>query len=99
MSGEAVTVAVRILDLEYQVSCTKEQVDELLESARDVSTRMEEIRASGRVFGLDRIAVMAALNLAHDNLRQRRRLSNADREVGRLTTRIGRIVDEHKPGT
>jgi len=77
LSTAAVTVGVRILDLDYQVSCTEEQVDELRESARVVSRSMEEIRASGRVFGLDRIAVMAALNLAHDNLLQRRRLADA----------------------
>jgi cell division protein ZapA len=58
------TVSIRILDKEYQVQCPPDQQDALLAAARDLDQRMREIRRSGNVIGLERIAVMAALNLA-----------------------------------
>lgn len=61
-------VTVRLLDKEYQIACPEDGRDELLRSADFLNQRMKEIRDSGRVVGLDRIAVMAALNLAHDFL-------------------------------
>lgn len=59
-------VNVNILGKEYQISCPEEEKDSLIASARMLHSNMEEIRSSGKVVGLDRIAVMAALNLAHD---------------------------------
>lgn len=60
------TVNIRILDKEYQVSCPAEERDALLRSARVLDERMRSIRNSGSVIGLERIAVMAALNLTYD---------------------------------
>ncbi|MDP1520639.1 cell division protein ZapA [Porticoccus litoralis] len=60
------TVNIRILDKEYQVSCPPEERDALLYSARALDERMRTIRNSGSVIGLERIAVMAALNLTYD---------------------------------
>ncbi len=88
-----VTVGVRVLDIEYQVSCAEDEVDELIESARDLDDQMQQIRKSGKVFGLNRIAIMAALNIAHGNLRLRRRMAGADRDLGKLAERIGRVVE------
>lgn len=59
-------VTVNIMGREYQVACPEDEKQALLASARMVDENMEQIRASGKIVGLDRIAVMAALNLAHD---------------------------------
>jgi cell division protein ZapA len=59
-------VTVRILEKEYQVACPAEERADLLASAELLNRRMREIRDSGKVVGLDRVAVMAALNLAND---------------------------------
>lgn len=59
-------VLVRILGKEYMVACTPQQTEELLESARLLDRKMREIRDSGKVIGTERIAVMAALNMAHE---------------------------------
>ncbi|CAN0600182.1 MULTISPECIES: cell division protein ZapA [Marinobacter] len=64
------TVEVKILDKEYLVACPDEARDALLQSARHLDSKMREIRASGKVFGTERIAVMAALNITHDLLEQ-----------------------------
>ena len=60
------TVNIRILDKEYQVSCPPEERSALLQSARDLDEQMRTIRNSGSVIGLERIAVMAALNLTYE---------------------------------
>ena len=69
--GKADAVAVSILGKEYQVACPAEQHAELLLSARYLDEQMRAIRATGKVIGLERIAVMAALNIAHELLRTR----------------------------
>lgn len=66
-------VSVRILDKEYQVACPASERTDLLDSAEILNAKMREIRDSGRVVGLDRIAVMAALNMAHDLLHAKAR--------------------------
>ena len=59
-------VTVRILEKEYHVACPAEEKTDLLASAEMLNRKMREIRDSGKVVGLDRVAVMAALNLAND---------------------------------
>jgi cell division protein ZapA len=61
-------VPIRILDKEYRVACSPEEQPALDASARLVDQKMREIRATGKVIGSDRIAVMAALNIAHELL-------------------------------
>ena len=62
------TVTVNILDKEYQVACPEEQQAELIVSASYLDKQMRSIRETGKVIGLERIAVMAALNISHELL-------------------------------
>ena len=64
-------VNIKILEKEYQISCPASERAALLNSAELLNSRMREIRDSGKVIGLDRIAVMAALNMANELLRSR----------------------------
>lgn len=66
MSNE--TVFVKILDKEYQVACPREERQALQQSAQLLDERMKAIKGTGAVIGLERIAVMAALNLSHELL-------------------------------
>jgi len=59
-------VSVKILGKEYQVACPEEEKTALIASAQLLHDNMEKIRSTGKIVGLDRIAVMAALNLAHE---------------------------------
>ncbi len=68
MNDPHAQVSVRILDKEYQVACPAGERTDLLDSAEALNAKMLEIRDGGRVVGLDRIAVMAALNMANDLL-------------------------------
>ncbi|MFZ8985220.1 MAG: cell division protein ZapA [Steroidobacteraceae bacterium] len=68
MSNDSNRVSVKILEKEYHVACPPEQQAALVDSASLLNKRMKEIRDSGKVVGLDRIAVMAALNIANELL-------------------------------
>jgi cell division protein ZapA len=68
---DSARVSVRILEKEYFVACPHEERSALLDAAEYLNARMREIRDSGKVVGLDRIAVMVALNLASEYLKQK----------------------------
>jgi cell division protein ZapA len=70
------------MEREYVVACPYDERSALLDAAEFLNARMREIRDSGKVVGLDRIAVMAALNLAHEFLRIKDRESRVDSGVG-----------------
>lgn len=90
MNDSYAQVSVRILDKEYQVACPTNERTELLDSAEELNSRMRDIQDTGRVVGLDRIAVMAALNMANELLRARAR----DRELdGDLSNRLKNITN------
>ncbi len=74
-------LSVRILEKEYFVACPNEERTELLDSAELLNVRMKEIRDSGKIVGLDRIAVMAALNLAHEVIKLRARDQGSEQET------------------
>ncbi len=60
------TVSVNILSKDYQVSCPPEEKQALLQSAAYLDKKMREIRDGGKVIGLERIAVMTALNMSYE---------------------------------
>ena len=62
-------VTVRILEKEYHVACPASEKADLMASAELLNGKMREIRDGGKVVGLDRVAVMAALNLANELLK------------------------------
>ena len=66
-----VTLDVTLLGRDYKVACKERERPELVEAVALLDRRMREIRASSKTGGTERIAVMAALNLAHELLRER----------------------------
>jgi cell division protein ZapA len=82
MSQEPARVSVRIMEKEFVVACPYEERAALLDAAEFLNGRMREIKESGKVVGLDRIAVMAALNLAHEFLKTRDSESKLDSGAG-----------------
>ena len=82
MSDHQARVSVRILEKEYHISCPMEERSDLLDSAEFLNNKMREIRDSGKVVGLDRIAVIAALNMANELLRVRNRDNSLETDMG-----------------
>jgi len=94
MNSELHTVRVHILDKDYQVSCPAEQRDALVESARYLDQQMRAIRQSGKVIGIERIAVMAALNITHELIQQNQQSDKGTQDLhDRLRRLTGRIDD------
>ena len=100
MSDTPQTVTVKILEREYQVACPADEVDSLTQAARFLDQRMLHIKSSGKVVGLDRIAVMAALNITHDLLSGKAQHDETTDAVARrleqLNKRVGAALAEHK---
>ena len=69
MSEEMIPVDVHILDKEYRIACPEGEESGLIEAAQLLTTRMREIRNEGKIIGLERVAIMAGLNIAHELLK------------------------------
>lgn len=100
MSADIHTVRVHILDKDYQVACPPDQREALVESARYLDQQMRTIRQSGKVIGLERIAVMAALNITHELIRQGQLSDRGSQDLGdrlrRLTARIDDTLGNYR---
>tara|TARA_X000000368_G_C22979766_1_gene689376 strand:+ start:344 stop:658 length:315 start_codon:yes stop_codon:yes gene_type:complete len=99
MSNEYETITVSLLGKKYQVSCEEDEVATLEQSAKYLNKKMLEIRDSGRVVGLDRIAVMAALNIVGESLTSSEKLSlldeNLDKRIDALNESLEAALIKH----
>jgi len=68
MSKPESTVSVELLGKEYLVACPAENRQDLERAAQLLDVRMKEIKGQGKLYGSERVAIMAALNLAYDYL-------------------------------
>jgi cell division protein ZapA len=86
-------VSVRILDREYTVGVTADERESLTAAARLLDLRMREIRGSNRMAAVDRVAVLAALNLAHELQQLRDQQALYDRELANTLDSLNRRLD------
>lgn len=82
------TLTVSILDKDYQISCPEDEESLLLSSARFLDEKMREAKESGATIGLERIAVMAALNITHELLQEGSEKGADGEQLQRLTDKI-----------
>ncbi|MGZ4970008.1 MAG: cell division protein ZapA [Methylobacter sp.] len=66
MNNKPQPVSLTIMGKEYKIACAPDEQSDLIKSAHQLDVQMRQMRDSGKVAGADRIAVMAALNLAHE---------------------------------
>ncbi len=88
-----IPVTIRILDKEYRIGCRDGEQEGLIASAQYVDRRMREIRQSGRVIGSDRVAVMAALNIAHELLDHRRLQNRNEQAIGQRIRSLQKKIE------
>ena len=91
MTAQSEPITVSLLDRDFQFACPPEQSEDLREAAKHLDERLRDVKASGRLVAMDRIAIMAALNLADELLRLQKRVS--EREVT-VDQRIRSLADE-----
>jgi cell division protein ZapA len=80
----AKSVDVQIMGREFAVSCTDEEYQGLMDAVDYLDKKMRDIRDSGKVSGVERIAIMAALNLSHEVLNTK----SGDIDIGDYKRRI-----------
>ncbi|MGJ4729376.1 cell division protein ZapA [Luteimonas sp. SDU101] len=94
MSGTSEAVNVRLLDREYTVGVSADGRDSLVAAAKLLDERMREVRGSNRMAAVDRVAVLAALNLAHELQQVRVENAQRDREMADLLEGLQRKLDD-----
>lgn len=83
-------VDVTIMGREFTVSCTDEERQGLMDAVSYLDKKMCEIRDSGKIAGVDRIAIMAALNLSHEVLNTK----TGDIDIGEYKRRINAMQNQ-----
>lgn len=93
---EAVTV--KILDRDYLIGCEPGERESLIAASRLLDARMRELRGNHRMAGIDRIAVLAALNLAHELTSMRSEAELRDKTMERLLAELNRNLSALSAG-
>ncbi|MGY0561007.1 MULTISPECIES: cell division protein ZapA [unclassified Luteimonas] len=88
MSADSEPVSVRILDREYTIGVGSDGREALMAAARLLDAKMREIRGTSRMASVDRVAVLAALNLAHELEQLRERDLEVERVLGTLERKL-----------
>lgn len=91
--AKTVSLDVTIMGREFRVACPDSEKLSLQEAAGYLDRKMREIRETGKVIGVERIAIMAALNIAHDFLTARPADPDSAEAKARLD-RIGNLLDQ-----
>ena len=86
-------VNIKILDREFTVGCEPDERDGLLAAAQLLDSRMREIRGSNRMAALDRVAVLAALNLAHEFMQLKAETQSREQTLNRTLVDMNRKLD------
>lgn len=84
------SVDVKIMGREFTVSCTDEERQGLMDAVAYLDKKMRDIRDSGKIVGVERIAIMAALNLSHEVLNTK----SGDIDIGDYKRRISAMQNQ-----
>lgn len=97
--NEPIQCTVVILDKEYRVACEEHTKDELLASAQYLDDKMKSLRDDIGIVGLDRLAIIAALNIANEMLQSKNQADDISRDVRQRIGALGKkITDTLGPG-
>lgn len=92
------TISVSLLDKEYQVACPPQEQEALLRAGRQLDKRLREVRDSGAIVGLERIAIIVALNLCYELMQanENSATNNIDlNQLQALSDRLDRVLHQH----
>ena len=92
-ANKSVSLDVTIMGREFRVSCPEDEKAGLLQAVVYLDKKMREIRDSGKVIGVERIAIMAALNIAHDYLSSENPMLDRE-QIRDKIGHIGNMLDQ-----
>ncbi|MEP6633383.1 MAG: cell division protein ZapA [Luteimonas sp.] len=93
MTASSEPVSVRVLDREYTVGVEPDERDSLMAAAKLLDAKMRDVRGANRMAAVDRVAVLAALNLAHELQQLRQDNKARDRELERTLGELQNKLD------
>ena len=99
MSADATGMQISIMGREFRVACTPDEQKTLLEAVDYLNRKMQEIKDQGKVNGLDRIAIMAALNISHEFLSTRLggfNVAEFKRRMARIETTLDQALGDQE---
>ena len=91
-----VAVQITILGQSYTLTSPAGKEEQLREAAQLLDTRLSSIKDSGRVVGLERMAVMAALNFSAEALQTRKDMETLELALGQLDTKVSQQLDSNQ---
>jgi cell division protein ZapA len=97
VSSASEPVSIRQLDREYTVGVAPAERDSLMAAARLLEEKMREVRGANRIAAVDRVAVLAALNIAHELQQLRDEQARRDRELASALDRLQQRLDGLSP--
>jgi len=65
-------IEVTILDRTLKIACKEDEKADLLRAVEYLDAKMREVRGNGKMLSVERVAIMAALNIAHELLTAQR---------------------------
>jgi cell division protein ZapA len=93
VSSASEPASIRVLDREYTVGVEPDERDSLMAAAKLLDTKMREVRGANRMAAVDRVAVLAALNLAHELQQLREESGKRNRALARTLDDLQRKLD------
>ncbi len=102
MNSQKKSVKVSIMQREFTVACTEDEMEGLIEAASYLDKQMRSISEGGQVLGIDRCAIMAGLNISHSYLQLQNTVQAQEEVDSRLETlheQVEKCVSNLKQGT
>jgi len=94
MSDDPNTLCIELLGKEYRVACPPQSRQDLERAAQLLNARMGEIKGQGKLYGVERIAIMAALNLAHDFLNSTGGTLSVQNQLTQINSKLDSVLAE-----
>ncbi len=91
MSRDSVPVTIQIMGNDYRISCPEREREALTEAGSHLDAKMQEIRNTGKAIGVERVAVIAALNISYELLKLKADIAQHDAQVH---YRLEALLDE-----
>ena len=87
-------VTIKVLDRDYSIGCPPDQAESLQATAKLLDAQMREIQGSSKTVSLERVAMLAAFNIAHDLQILKDSRSKSDAVIGRNLGDMNRKLDD-----
>ena len=97
MSADSKGLQINVMGREFRVACAESEQKGLLEAVDYLNKKMAEIRDNGKVIGLERIAIMAALNISHELLSTKVGgfdIAELKRRMGNMETMLDQAMND-----